>query len=171
MVVDAPYRGAYQSLGFIGGCLTIFRHPGAMLSNISMLKEITVQTSAFNNLAEGALVHQWGAGSHHYPIESLLLYILPDKLLPWVRAHILIGVGNSNKRQLPGKLSNCFYIYCWRDIGSAVTDIDANFRLHFTLLCLPCVQWGMQKNTVCSTKIILTYENAVVKKNTSVSIK
>src|SRR4030042_395305 len=76
VMVHPADRCADHVFGFFGCQGRVVYHPGAVLTNVGHLEEEWTQPTFFTSPAKGRLMHQWCAGSHHYPVQTLLADIL-----------------------------------------------------------------------------------------------
>ena len=126
MVNHPAHGGLNKVLGLLGGLFFIFRHPGYQLPNAGHLEEVGVYPPLLAGVAEGLFVHPGGAGSHHHPVEVVLLDVVDDELLAYVGTHELVVPGYHHMLQAGGKLHHLLYIHFVGDVDSTVADIDSH---------------------------------------------
>jgi hypothetical protein len=61
--------------------------PTNVLSQIHLIKQVTIDTSLFDSASEGWFVHSRTATSNNNSIQGELLDFIFDQLLPGIRTH------------------------------------------------------------------------------------
>ena len=96
MEPNALNRGVSQRLGFRRGFARVGVHPGIVLADVDHLEKERVQAAALDRGAEGVLVQQRRAGSHHHAVEFVVANVLLDQFLARVGAHVLVVAGQNH---------------------------------------------------------------------------
>ena len=130
MVDDPLHRRIDQGFGFLGSFLPIIGYPRVMLTNISHLEQIWVQSGSLACGAEGLLVHVGGARGNDYPRQAFLFDVCFDELLPQTGAHELVVAGNRHLVLHFYPASDLFHVYSFGDVGAAMAYIYPNFFTH-----------------------------------------
>ena len=106
-------------------------YPGALLSDVSDLNHIGVESRGSRGFTEGSLVHTGRAGANNDTCELMLSDSVLYHILSCLRAHILIFSGDNNTRLVSKRFGNSLYVYRSCDISSAMAD-----KYTYSLHCL-----------------------------------
>jgi hypothetical protein len=61
-------------------------------------------------------MHEWGTGRDNYSIETVFFNVLLNKILAWIRTHVVIFSGKYYIGKFLGEIDNVYHIYGGCDI-------------------------------------------------------
>jgi hypothetical protein len=97
-----------------------------VLADVGHLAQVRVQPRGIGGLAEGLLVHARAAGGNDDAIELMLRDRLLEKVLPRVRAHVLVIAGEGDAGDLRRPLCDLLHIHGAGDVLAAVANKNAD---------------------------------------------
>ena len=111
-----------------GSCLPFLMYPRAMLTNISYLAQIRIQSGFRTCPPKGRFMHSRRTGSNDNAIQSIFFNGVLNQCLSRIGTHIFIIDGIGNAFHFFCRLGHFFAVDSCTDIFTAMADKNSYFR-------------------------------------------
>jgi hypothetical protein len=125
----APDGSIDESVCLVRRKIPIIVNPGAMLSDVRNLYEVSVQPCGFSGKTESQLVHQWGTGGDDNPVNPKIFYILLDEILTRIGTHEFVVACYDDIRCFRNEIADLRDINCCGNVYTAMADVYTDFNV------------------------------------------